>query len=569
MRSLGLLVALAASYGLLRGFPEGWHGGLRAALAVVVLGLGVLGWRPRGSRGESSLSSSKPIRMRNFVGLAAGLLAMELMLWGFFGTMPSRLETMAVEFNAWLRPGAVAQPGDEARAGGEPRGGHWLINNTRMRPLPERTNLKPGNRPEVFVQPLENAADLVDEQLYVHAFALSEFRDGAWRMGSDESWEIPAGADGWAAFGVDSKQSEIVCRVYHSYQKNSENLVLGLQGLEAVQLARVTEVDRGMHLLPDPPEGADGYRYDARSRPVTLDDLVGLDVSIPSEIPARLMELPDGALGFRLADLTRVVQGEGSPVDRLMKIRNHLRTTLDYSLVTENPNDRDPLENFLFYEQRGHCEFFATAGALLARAAGVPSRVCYGWSGGTYYESSGYFVFRTNEAHAWTEVLLDGWGWVALDPTPADGMVAGAPRVAGEGERPPGFDEGLMAESEWQDPSRFWLPLVLLVVGLPVLWGLVLRSFRKRSGVGERNPVLGSRTASYLESFVAGCRDRGVVVTPGATLRTLGDGLEEKPSFLSDLLSYHYAVSYEGRSSDTAAERALEREIRAWSAKPG
>jgi len=564
MRSLGLLVAVSSAYALLRGFPADWHGGARSALAVVVLALGVFGWLPRVRRGKSVISSVEPVRMRNLLWLVGGLLAIECVLWGFFGAMPSRLESVAADFQAWLRPGAAVASEEEAGSG-EARGGHWLINNTRMRPLPERTNLKPGNRPEVFVQPLADAASLVDRQLYVHAFGLGEFREGAWRIGSEESWEIPADSDGWVRFGEDSAQDPMVCRMYHSYQRNGENLVLGMQGLESVEMERVTEVDRGMHLLPPPREGEDGYRYDARSRPTMLDDLVGLDVSVPEEVPARLLEMPDGALGFRLADLTRVVQGDGEPVERLMKIRNHLRTTLDYSLVTENPEGRDPLENFLFYEQRGHCEFFATAGALLARAAGVPSRICYGWSGGTYYETSGYFVFRTNEAHAWTEVLLDGWGWVVLDPTPADGLIAGAPRVAGEDELPPGLDDEFDFEDGALEVAGLWVPLSLLLVGLPVLCLLGLRALKKRSGAEHGSWSYRSRPAGYLQLFLTGCRERGVRVLPGATLRSVGEALEVEPPFLGDLLTYHYSTTYEGKSRDEAREAALEGRIRSWS----
>ncbi|MBK1826531.1 transglutaminase-like domain-containing protein [Haloferula rosea] len=567
MRSAALVLSVVAAYGLLRGFPEGWHGGLRSALAVVVLGLGVLTWRRRPERTDPVLASPTAIRLTSFLGLGVGVLALELMLWGVFGAMPTRLEAVAERFDAWLRPGGAARVEESEAGGGSARGGHWLINNTRMRPLPERTNLKPGNRPEVFVQPLERASDLIERQLYVHAFGLSEFRDGAWRIGSAESWEIPAGPDGWAEFGEDSQQEEIVCRMYHGYQENGENLVLGLQGLEAAKVDQVTEVDRGMHLLQGLEEGEDGYRYDSRSRPTLLDDLVGMEVSIPDEVPSRLMEMPDGALGFRLADLARVVQGEGSPVERLLRIRNHLRTTLDYSLVTENPNDRDPLENFLFYEQRGHCEFFATAGALLARAAGIPSRVCYGWTGGTYYETSGYFVFRTNEAHAWTEVLLEGWGWVVLDPTPADGLAAAVPRVADEDERPPGFDHVSDDGEETVDGLRIWAPLALLAIGLPLLCGLVLRSFRRQVRAGDQVRRRGSRSSGYVKAFLAACRGQGVATPRGATLRAIGDKLEEPPGFLDALLDYHYGTSYEGHERDRSVESSLEKQIRSWAAE--
>jgi transglutaminase-like putative cysteine protease len=108
----------------------------------------------------------------------------------------------------------------------------------------------------------------------------------------------------------------------------------------------------------------------------------------------------------------------GTLKSQLKQIRDAIRQECAYSLDIENPENLDPLENFLFHEKRGHCEMFATAGALCARALGIPARIAYGWAGGTYYESSNLFVFRAREAHAWTEVLIDGIGWVVMDCTP-------------------------------------------------------------------------------------------------------------------------------------------------------
>ena len=140
----------------------------------------------------------------------------------------------------------------------------------------------------------------------------------------------------------------------------------------------------------------------------------------------------------RIRDLARTAAGSGSVKEQLLRIQEHLRTTLQYSLETTNVRDLDPLENFLFEEKRGHCEYFATAGALMARALGIPSRVAYGWAGGKWFEASGLFVFRANEAHSWTEVWLDRHGWVIMDPTPQANGAGERAQVAGPGETLPG-----------------------------------------------------------------------------------------------------------------------------------
>lgn len=88
--------------------------------------------------------------------------------------------------------------------------------------------------------------------------------------------------------------------------------------------------------------------------------------------------------------------------------------TLEPPELKENPIDR-----FLFETRSGFCEHYASAFALLMRAAGIPARVVTGYLGGEINPIDGYLVVRQSEAHAWTEVWLKGEGWVRVDPTAA------------------------------------------------------------------------------------------------------------------------------------------------------
>jgi hypothetical protein len=53
------------------------------------------------------------------------------------------------------------------------------------------------------------------------------------------------------------------------------------------------------------------------------------------------------------------------------------------------------------------------------RAAGVPARVVVGFQGGLVNSAGGYLTLRRADAHAWTEIWIDGEGWVRVDPTAA------------------------------------------------------------------------------------------------------------------------------------------------------
>jgi transglutaminase-like putative cysteine protease len=89
-----------------------------------------------------------------------------------------------------------------------------------------------------------------------------------------------------------------------------------------------------------------------------------------------------------------------------------------YTLTPPKLSD-DSVDEFLFNTKRGFCGHYASAFAALARAAGIPARVVTGYQGGTLNPYGNYWILRQSDAHAWTEVWIDGRGWVRIDPTAA------------------------------------------------------------------------------------------------------------------------------------------------------
>jgi len=79
--------------------------------------------------------------------------------------------------------------------------------------------------------------------------------------------------------------------------------------------------------------------------------------------------------------------------------------------------DQDSVDDFIFSTRSGFCGHYASAFATLMRAAGVPARVVTGYLGGEWNPIGGYFIVRQSDAHAWTEVWLEGRGWMRVDPT--------------------------------------------------------------------------------------------------------------------------------------------------------
>ena len=89
----------------------------------------------------------------------------------------------------------------------------------------------------------------------------------------------------------------------------------------------------------------------------------------------------------------------------------------------------DPVEDFLFNRHAGHCEYFASALALMLRSVGIPARLVTGFKGGVL-SSDGTLHIQQRFAHAWVEALIDRKTWVTLDGTPASERTASVAEVA-------------------------------------------------------------------------------------------------------------------------------------------
>ncbi|MDA0282737.1 MAG: DUF3488 and transglutaminase-like domain-containing protein [Planctomycetota bacterium] len=140
-----------------------------------------------------------------------------------------------------------------------------------------------------------------------------------------------------------------------------------------------------------------------------------------------LLKLPSGL--DRLKQLARQIADTVSPFEtssdsrdlriaRVIEQRLQSSGEYQYSLSAEiiDPSI-DPVEDFLFNRKQGHCEYSATAMALMLRAVDIPSRLVSGFKGGQASGFSGAFTVEGRHAHAWVEALVEG-RWTTFDPTP-------------------------------------------------------------------------------------------------------------------------------------------------------
>ncbi|MCP9930826.1 DUF3488 domain-containing protein [Cyanobium sp. AMD-g] len=111
----------------------------------------------------------------------------------------------------------------------------------------------------------------------------------------------------------------------------------------------------------------------------------------------------------------------GSDRERLNAAGSWFRSQpFRYTLEPGALPSQAPLDHFLFASRLGFCGHYASAFTTLMRAAGVPARVVSGYRGGQWVQpvgGNGYVDLRQADAHAWSEVWLQGEGWQRIDPT--------------------------------------------------------------------------------------------------------------------------------------------------------
>lgn len=130
--------------------------------------------------------------------------------------------------------------------------------------------------------------------------------------------------------------------------------------------------------------------------------------------------------------LTRqVTAGANSKYDAALDIQRYLTSPqFTYTLTPPvAPGNVDSLTYFLTSSRAGFCQQYATAMAVMARLAGIPSRVAVGFTAGTRQDSGDWLV-TTHDAHAWPELYFRDYGWLPFEPTPRGDGQAVTPAYA-------------------------------------------------------------------------------------------------------------------------------------------
>ncbi len=124
---------------------------------------------------------------------------------------------------------------------------------------------------------------------------------------------------------------------------------------------------------------------------------------------------------------TALTKGAENDFDKASAITSYLQN-LEYDERAESAlQPSTDLNRFIIGELPGTAIDFASALTLMARSAGLQSRVATGYLPGEYNSYSGANKITPQDAHAWSEIYFRGAGWIPFDastrsdlPTPAE-----------------------------------------------------------------------------------------------------------------------------------------------------
>ncbi len=369
------------------------------------------------------------------------------------------------------------------------------------------------------------------------------------------------------------------------------------------------------------------FRYVAFSEPEVLPpglteqplDAYRATLRARGRFGTRYAQLP-ASLDPQVAALARRIVGDARTVgEAAARIQAYLRANYGYTLELGRDARYAPLEDFLFVQRRGHCEYFSTAMVILLRTLGIGARNVNGFLGGTWNGYGGYLAVSQGDAHSWVEVYYPEsvcasdecqWfdRWQTHDPTPpsssavrevtpwtkllqyTDALRMRWYRYVIEYDLEHQLGALLSLRALWRswrtdrqrapagdDGTREAARTALLALFGGVLLGsavwLAFRRRRRGLGPGIADPdVAGAEVAALYAELLRVLARQGIGRTPATTARELLARVEARASpgraLSRAVIELYESVRFAGESPPPGAIDGLQRRLRAFERDP-
>ncbi|MDE4454988.1 transglutaminase family protein [Psychrobacter sp. DAB_AL62B] len=252
------------------------------------------------------------------------------------------------------------------------------------------------------------------QQLYWRGLVFSDFDGVTWRPSPQQrQWRPELQTPVWIenAFATVPDEAKATPNSYQIIlEPTQQNWLFGLDYPFAQQ--QDVSITSDFTLLKDQPV-TQQLRYDVlQFAPMYIDPILN------DESRRLNLELPkDGNPQARALAQQLFAQSGSDPVRYMVAIERWINQT-DFRYTLSPPRlNTNRIDEFLFKTKAGFCEHYSSSFTFMLRAAGIPARVVAGYQGGELSRSGNVWEVRQMDAHAWTEVWLEGQGWVRVDPT--------------------------------------------------------------------------------------------------------------------------------------------------------
>lgn len=257
------------------------------------------------------------------------------------------------------------------------------------------------------------------------------------------------------------------------------------------------------------------------------------------------------------------------PMARVIAIKLWMEKNCIYSLKTTHNDSEDPVGSFLFGDRTGYCVFLSHAAVYLYRTLGIPARVCHGYMAPANQKGGGSaLLIRSNDAHEWAEVYLDGLGWTDMDIAPErtlekeqEQVDQGLQQMMGEmarkdpGNEPPDTKKRVDLQELLRNLFLAVLAITPFVLGLvlAVLYGLkIYRRVAPYLVRDDRLPVVAYRAT--LDKLA----DRGLLRVKGETRAEFARRLGGLCPAFSELTARHLEHTLGPGARPSNRQRYLE-----------
>lgn len=166
--------------------------------------------------------------------------------------------------------------------------------------------------------------------------------------------------------------------------------------------------EASLRAIPLPKDATSTYSPSGQASADAYDpDIVRVYTQLPQGI--------DPQIGILAQNITR---DKKAMYDKVLALETYLRANYAYDLNINKPPREEGVSWFLFRSHnRGFCNYFSSAMAVMARSLGIPARVVVGYTNGNYDTKTHQRVIRGVDAHAWTQVYFAGYGWINFEPS--------------------------------------------------------------------------------------------------------------------------------------------------------